>query len=298
MKSKINFEFSNHISPRYIHPLFLQLNQGVWYSTPEMADMLRNNGLGVEGSNIVQGNVQAWTLLRFGDKKIDGHKLYFRINDFGSVLQQIYSTNQELFFDLIHYFMYSVWHSTKNPLFGKFWLYSSACEKLWENAPSQMDSFGLTGLLQQEALDVFPGYSPKFSERSITAVFGWLGSLTPSFLSKKTKKSQLTSERREFCSPQLFHLALDLIYSQKRLKYGTSVAIGEEEIKAISRACLLDENQFWEMADRTKMIIRGVDIRRGQFSTSIALDKRPQWIDLPDYSTEMDFENGFGGDDE
>jgi hypothetical protein len=44
------------------------------------------------------------------------------------------------------------------------------------------------------------------------------------------------------------------------------------------------------MVDRTKMIIRGVDIRRGQFSTSIALEMKPQWIDLPDYTQEIEFE--------
>ena len=30
---------------------------------------------------------------------------------------------------------------------GRFWVYSQACDKLWDNAPSQMDSYGLTGIL-------------------------------------------------------------------------------------------------------------------------------------------------------
>ena len=75
------------------------------------------------------------------------------------------------------------------------------------------------------------------------------------------------------------------------------MAIGDEEIKNVCKACLLDEKQFWEMADRTKMIIRGVDIRRGQFSTSIVLEIRPQWIDLPDYSNEIEIDNELVGDD-
>lgn len=75
------------------------------------------------------------------------------------------------------------------------------------------------------------------------------------------------------------------------------MAIGDEEIKSVCRVCLLDEGQFWEMADRTKMIIRGVDIRRGQFSTSIALEMKPQWIDLPDYADEIEFD-GFEGEEE
>ena len=69
-----------------------------------------------------------------------------------------------------------------------------------------------------------------------------------------------------------------------------------KKLNDICRVCLLDEKQFWEMADRTKMIIRGVDIRRGQFSTSIVLEMKPQWIDLPDYSNEIELENGFDGE--
>ena len=68
------------------------------------------------------------------------------------------------------------------------------------------------------------------------------------------------------------------------------MALGDEEIESICKVCLLSSEKFWEMVDRTKMIIRGVDIRRGQFSTSIALEMKPQWIDLPDYTQEIEFE--------
>lgn len=285
MRLQPNFQFYTSISPRYLQPLFIQLNPGIWYGTSEMGEMLRSNGLSVDGSDIVLGNVTAWVLLKFGEKVIRDRKQYFKINDLGIALQQVYSTNQELYFDLFHYFMYSVWYRSLNPLVGRFWLYSKVCDKLWENAPSLMDSYDLTSILQQEAQDKFIDYNPKFSERSITAVFRWLRSLSPPFLMKKSNKSHLSSERREFCSPQLFHLALDLIYNQKALKYGTSMAIGEEEIKDICRACLLDENKFWEMADRTKLMIKGIEIRKGQYSTSLALEQPPQWINLPDYST-------------
>lgn len=287
MKSDTNFQFYNQVTPRYLQPLFLQLDYGVWYNSLEMKELLRQNGLSVEGTEIVRANIDTWSLLQLGERKvvnIEGRKTYFRLNKLGKQLQETYSTNQELFFDLIHAFMYSAWYRSRNAKLGKFWLYASVCNVLWEHSPSPTDSFEMTGLLQLEAQRIFSEFEPKFPARSVTGVFPWLGALTPPFLIKETSRPQLFSRKREFCSPQLFHLALDLLYSQKNLNYGTSMAIGEEEIKNVCRACLLDEKRFWEMTDRTKLMIKGIEIRKGQFSTSLAMEQPPQWIDLPDYS--------------
>jgi len=297
MEPRPSFLFLNHISPRYLQPLFLQLEYGIWYSSSEMKMLLRQNGLDIEGSNIVQANIDAWSLLGFGERKLEnqeGRKVYFRTTELGKQLQQTYSTNQELFFDLIHYFMYSAWYRSRNPKLGKFWLYASVCNYLWDLSPNPTDTFEITGVLQLEAQNTFRKYEPKFAARSVTAIYPWLGSLTPPFLIKETNRPQLFSSKRASCTPQLFHLAVDLLYARKNLKYGTSIAIGDDEIKSISKGCLIDENKFWEMTDRAKMVIRGMDIRRGQFGTSIALEMKPQWIDLPDYTNEIEFD-GFEG---
>lgn len=300
METKISFWFANHVAPRYLQPLFLQFEYGIWYSSVDMREMLHQNGIPIEGSNITGANIDMWSLLKLGEKKVEnagGRKNYFKINQLGKQFQEIYSTNQELFFDLMHYMMYSAWQRTKNPRYARLWLYASVCNNLWDSAPSATDSLGIAGSLQVEAQKTFPKYEPKFPERSITAVFPWLGALTPPFLIKETSRPQLFSKKRQSCSPQLFHLALDLLYCEKQLKYGTSVAIGENEIRSVCRVCLLDDSKFWEMADRTRMFVRGVDIRRGQFSTSIALEMKPQWIDLPEYTDEIEFD-GFEGEEE
>lgn len=299
MKSKINFQFPNQVTPRHIKSLFLKLEYGTRYSSLELKEILRSS-LDVEGKEIVNLNIDAWDAIGLGrtnTERVQGRLLFFSLTSFGKQLQETYGTNEELFFELMHFLFYSTWKRSLNAKFGKFWLYSRVCDYLWDSAPSEMDSYNLTGILQHEAQEVFPMYNPKFPAQSIAAVFPWLGSLVPPFLERKTSRSILSSTKRNYCSPQLFHLALDLIYNQKKLKYGTSMAIGDEEIKSVCRVCLLDEGQFWEMADRTKMIIRGVDIRRGQFSTSIALEMKPQWIDLPDYADEIEFD-GFEGEEE
>jgi hypothetical protein len=258
-----------------------------------MVEIIRSKGFDVEGSDIVLQNVNAWSLLQFGDRKnedVGSRKTLFRVNLLGKQLQETYSTNQELFFDIIHYFLYSAWYISGNPILGRFWIYYSVCDYLWRTSPNIVTNNEIAGLLQLSSQNVFPEYQPKFPIRSIRAVYPWLGSLTPPFLTKQAGIQSLVPIRRNSCSPQLFHLALDLIYRKKQLKYGTSMALGDEEIESICKVCLLSSEKFWEMVDRTKMIIRGVDIRRGQFSTSIALEMKPQWIDLPDYTQEIEFE--------
>jgi hypothetical protein len=194
-----------------------------------------------------------------------------------------YSTNRPLFFDLMHFLFYSAWCRSKDDSRVRFWLYASVCDALWLDAPAKTDSFALTNRLQLESRDAFPEYDPIFPERSVRAVFPWLGALTPAFLSKSGAASQLSSRRRSYCSPQLFHLATDLVYALEGLRYGTSMAIDERHIADVCRVCLLDTAGFWQMADLTKMTIRGYDIRKGQWGTSIALEGPPTWIDLPDF---------------
>jgi hypothetical protein len=286
-KSKPGFKFSNEISPRYIEPLLLHVEYGEWYDTEELKEILRANGLDVEGSFIVNYNTMAWSLTGLGHTRREKYgrstSKVFQLTRLGKQVIDTYSTNQPLFFDLMHYFFYSAWHRSKDDSRVRFWLYSSVCDALWSDAPAKTDSFALTNRLQLESREAFPDYDPTFSERSVRAVFPWLGALTPAFLIKSEAAPQLSSNRRSYCSPQLFHLATDLVYTLEGLRYGTSMAIDERHIAAVCRVCLLDSAGFWRMADLTKMTIRGYDIRKGQWGTSIALEGPPTWIDLPDF---------------
>lgn len=283
-KSKPNFQFYNHVAPRYIEALFLQMESDRWYKSSEMKSLLRRE-LGIDGSNIVRHNIEAWTLSGIGESQLirDGRSqtYLFRFSPIGKQLIETYSTNRDLFFDLIHFLFYSTWHRSKDVFRGRFWVYASVCDELWISSPSKMDSFQLTAKLHTESMDLFPESQPTFPERAVRAVFPWLGAMTPPFLEKADAQKHFESRRRNFCTPQLFHLATDLIYTIKELRYGTSISVDENIIQSICKICLLDPAQFWEIADRTKMNIRGFEIRKGQFGTSIALDGPPGWIDLP-----------------
>lgn len=282
-RSKVSFEFKNQVAPRYIEPLLLQLEYGQWYDSAELRHMLRASGAEVEGKQIVQANTTFWAKMGLGEVRREGHgkQNQFHLKLLGKQLIDLYSTNQELFFDVLHFLFYSTWPRSGQLNQVPFWLYGKVCDKLWLEAPGKMDSFDLTARLQAESHLAFSEHLPAFSERSVRSVYLWLQTLTPPFLAKCGTKSELCSERRNYCTPQLFHLATDLLYTTEGLAYGTSLAMDDEKIAAICRVCLLDPGRFWEMASLADMAMREFEVRQGQWGTSLALSSPPRWIELP-----------------
>ncbi len=285
-KRKPSFEFRNQISPRYIEPIFLQLEYDRWYSNQQLITLLRSGGYEIEGKAIVRSNVLAWSQVGLGDKrKINGSaQNVFRLSRLGNQFIDLYSTNSSLFYDLMHFLFYSTYQRSGDIQKVQFWLYSRVCDTLWQEAPSITNGSLLTNHLQVESHAAFPEYTPSFSDRAVHGIFPWLQALTPPFLSKRNT-IQRYSTRRQYCTPQLFHLATDLIYTTKEgLQYGTSLSVTEQLIEDICKVCLLDTTSFWEMADLTILSVNGFEIRRGQWGTSISLEGPPTWITLPDYS--------------
>ena len=107
-------------------------------------------------------------------------------------------------------------------------------------------------------------------------------------MAKCGTKSELCSERRSYCTPQLFHLAVDLAFATESLKYGTSLAIDEEQIAVICRTSLLSTDSFWDMASLTDMAMRELEVRTGQWGTSLVLTEPPKWIELPSFDQQQE----------
>lgn len=296
------FQFRNNVSPHYLEPLFLRLTQNRWYSYADLRHILNESGLPVQGRDIVQYNAAVWSLVNLVETRSDRRgrsKInHVQLTLLGKQIIDTYGTNQSLFYDLIHFLFYSSWQRSLNLKWARFWLYERVCDVLWDEAPAQTDLKALTIRLQSESHQAFPDYRPSFPSQSVAAVFPWLGALQPAFLSPCGNRNQLCSERRSHCTPQLFHLAVDLLYTVKNLRYGTALAVSDEHIQAICRTCLLDTDRFWSMAELTQMSIRGFEIKRGQWATSIALAGPPTWISLPDFTNEANDEELEAEDEE
>jgi hypothetical protein len=282
-----SFQFNN-TSPRYIKPLFIHLQYGRWYSMTNLINILNTNGLNVAGKHIASYNSLTWAIIGLGRLRIgqkgDGSKSMFTLTELGRYMIDIYSTNEGLFYDLIHFFFYTNYYLGNNKKSG-FWIYPQICQKIWDKAPSSVNTLSLTNMLQIEFREQFPGSDPGFNDRSVQGVFPWLQVLSPPFLTKN--RNHLYSQRRAYCTPQLFHLATDLVYTIiEGVQYGTWLAISGQRIETICKACLLDPEQFWHMLDLTQMMVQGFEVRQGQWETSIMLAGPPTWITLPDFSRE------------
>jgi len=291
MVKAVNFEFPNQVTPKHIESFFLEIRNNEWYSINSLIEILKNNNKDINsGKNIVQRNVATWIQAGIGflktGKEDRGKRVYFQISPFGHYLQEIYSTNNVLFFEIIHFIFYSTWLRTNDIRKARFWVYKQVCDDLWVNAPSKMDSFNLASRIQSLAHETFPDYYPAFSERSARAVFPWVNALTPSFLVQPGAKSEYLSNKRNYCTSQLFNLAIDLIYTLRKLNYGTSLNIDDGMINEVSMICLLDPERFWEMAERTQMMIKGFEVRKSQWGPTITLNQAPNWIELPEFKNQ------------
>lgn len=287
---QIAFQFGNNTSPRYIEALFLPLQAGQWYSRMQLIDILHDNGYNIEGEHTVSYNTITWDLVGLGELNVrrvgENARNMFRLTEFGRQLIDIYSTNSRLFYDVLHFLFYSAYRQAQNMKYSRFWLYPELCDILWAEAPMEAKTQRITNRLQIEFCENFPGFHATFNDRSIQGIFPWLRVLEPPFLTKTHIKNW--AMRRTSCTPQLFHLATDLIYNAiEQLDYGTSLAINQPQIEAICKICLLDPEQFWAMANLTQMTINGFEIHQGQWEKAILLDGPPDWITLPDFSQEQ-----------
>ncbi len=169
-----SFQFHNAVSPRYLEPLFLQLEYDQWYSTRQFIGLLRSSGLSVKGNGIASYNMLTWSLAGLGEIEKSGtrpiKKNLFRLTELGKQLIETYSTNTGLFYDLIHFLFYSAYQRSSDVRRGCFWLYASVCDQLWKEAPAPTDTSALTNRLQIESRVAFPSYDPSFSEQSVGAV--------------------------------------------------------------------------------------------------------------------------------
>ncbi|MGH2506113.1 MAG: hypothetical protein ACRDHZ_01620 [Ktedonobacteraceae bacterium] len=299
---RIVFQFGNNTSPRYIEALFLPLQAGQWYSRMQLIDILHNKGYNIEGEHTISHNTVTWALAGLGELNVrragNNPKNLFRLTELGRQLSDMCSTNAGLFYDVLHFLFYSAYRRAQDIKYSRFWLYPELCDILWSEAPVQVKAQIITNRLQIEFCERFPGSNSAFNDISTQVIFPWLRALDPPFLTKSHAKSWAI--RRVSCTPQLFHLATDFIYSAiERLDYGTSLAIRQPQIEAICKVCLLDPEHFWKMANLAQMTISGFEIHQGQWEKAILLDGPPDWIALPDFAQEQSStENDLEEDDD
>lgn len=287
MKQKYNFEFKNQFSPIYIEPLFLRLQVDVWYRKSDVVGFLNEMNPELSGKEIVSANILIWNSLRLIEQqKLNKTKIEFKLTPLGKIIQEYYGIQKSLFLDLFHFLIISTYDRFPSPYYGRFWVYKKVCRYLYSMGKENISTSELTGILRAEAIETFPDVQPKFPERSVMSIYPWLQALSPPFLKKEG--TSLITQKRETCSPQLLHLTIDFIYTQKGIPYGSPLALTPEVLENACQICLIDEKAFFPVLNQAKMMLKGISILPGQFNTSVVLEHAPTWITLPSPSTTDD----------
>ncbi len=292
-KRGVNFEFKNQVSPRYIEPLLLQIEPNEWTTSAELQQQLRDGGLDVQGKQIIQANVTFWDKIGLGqvrrrtrrgatsegpgDLTCSAWELW--VSKSGICIAP---TAPVLRFGTLPVLLSIQAIAPYEPGWPM-----ALCRGLQHALVTCTREDGFYGLgLRPPARRV--GESSRSTIRCFPSVLcepcflGWaswphhsfslwsqVGSL---FRTSSTLHTAALSSRGRFGLPR------------SRTGYGTSLAIDDRQVAAISRTCLLDPGASgiwlrWPIwpSENWKPV-------KGS-GASLVLTGPPRWIDLPDFSS-------------
>jgi len=203
-----------------------------------------------------------------------------RIMEIANEMEYEIRINQDLLFELFHFFFYSIW-SISNSSDNMFsWTYSQICTYLWNNISCRIDVKNIASQLERTIIDNFPDESPSIGPDTVRAALAWLNPLKISCLSESEGK--LTFTRRPFCPPELMIMVIGFLYREKGIPYASNMLLTEENIDELCCACLLDPDAFDEVlnwATRQFDFLKS-SMSGGGWGRHLTLLRKPELSDL------------------
>jgi hypothetical protein len=162
------------------------------------------------------------------------------LSDVGAQVLDINENKPDLFVDVIHSLLYSLWSPSKPEDNCYSWSYRTICNILWdanhyEIIPTRIASE--TGAAIQEK---FKLVDIPFSAKSVRDALLWLIPLNPSTFPSSTTNFQ----RRVFCPPEIMVLAINFLYKSTETDYGVHMLLNDDKRDEICKFCLLDVDAF------------------------------------------------------
>ena len=181
----------------------------------------------------------------------------YQLTSVGHVIANIVIFQQDLLPDFIHFQYYTRFDLDPNKRFS--WSYQQVCDSLWNTAPAIIHRDRLVNLVTQEAAQTFSTKGVSFSKSSVTGILNWLEGLSPPCFSQKNTDQFFT--RREYCSVELFALALDHIFRLHRQPELLSIPLTSEMREEVCRLCLITPEAFSDMAIKVENNFNNFQIR-------------------------------------
>ena len=207
-------------------------------------------------------------------------KLY-QITNLGMSLNKILSYKPSTFYDIMHYFYYSSWTLTHNPIVAFSWTYKTISNLIFENENIIIDKRNLAGELLSYAQENFPTEKRiAISPYAIEGAMNWLQALDPPIITNTNRIKQRIGKGRTACSPELFLLGIDHLYKLLGLVYGAPILLDDNKIRIVCQLCLLDPNKFSQLINMSQKTYNMLIINNSEWGYSISLPKPVHLNDL------------------
>lgn len=176
----------------------------------------------------------------------------------GKLCAEILKRQHSLFYDLIHFYHYSLWDK-KNPEVNRFsWTYRNVCKNLWNNPTLKSDTRSLLDRVIMDLINEFPGEEDiSLSINTINGVFHWLEVLEP----KVFENGDFVY--RSYVPPELAVLAIQNIYNSNDIAYGELIALDEDMLNELAITCLVDRNVIDMVLQEALIRFDCLDLNRG-----------------------------------
>lgn len=182
----------------------------------------------------------------------------YKLTPIGRVIAQIVIYQQDLLPDFIHFLYYTCFDLDPKKRFS--WSYRQVCDFLWHSAPIAINRDRLVNLVTRDATQVFNLSGVSFSKSSIAGILNWLLELSPPCIAQQDKGQIFT--RREYCSIEIFALALNHIFLLHKQNEPVSIPLTPEMRDVVSRICLITPDAFSDMLSKVEATFSNIHIRR------------------------------------
>jgi hypothetical protein len=167
------------------------------------------------------------------------------LTDKGRTITAIEMNNPDLFADIVHGLQYTLWDKSVPEVNCFSWTYMTFCRMLWYNGTSEINNRrDIASRVEAAAREMFDRSDIALSPKSIGGALLWLSQLRPEVI-----KGDDSFERRHFCPPELFLLAVDFIYRLEGSDYGSNLLLNDTVRDEICQVCLLEPSSFERVLD-------------------------------------------------
>ena len=198
----------------------------------------------------------------------------FSLTTQGQIISRIVLYQRDLLADFIHFLYYTNFDSDSNKRFS--WSYRQVCDTLWFTAPVIISRDRLVNHVTQEATTAFDVHGVSFSTSSVSGVLNWLAELAPQCIVLRGVEQHFI--RRDYCSVELFTLALDHGYRKRDRSKLSYIEIDNLFRDEICRLCLIGLDGFSDMLSLAENSFSCIDVRKER-GDRISMAKF-QWSDL------------------